>query len=60
MKVADVKEKARGLNVKVSGTNKTKMIRAIQAAEGNFPCFKTARDHCDQFDCLWREDCLHK
>jgi hypothetical protein len=60
MKVADVKEKARGLNVKVSGTNKTKMIRAIQAAEGNFPCFKTARDQCDQFDCLWREDCLHK
>ena len=60
MKIADVKEKALELEVKVSGMNKTKMIRAIQAAEGNYPCFKTARDYCDQRDCLWKEDCLRK
>jgi hypothetical protein len=60
MKIAEVKERARDVKAKVRGMNKTKMIRAIQAAEGNYPCFKTAKDYCDQHDCLWREDCLHK
>ena len=58
MKTADVKKKAKKLGVKVSKMNKSDMIRAIQAAEGNFPCFGTAAEYCDQFNCFWREDCL--
>ncbi len=60
MKVAEVKEKAKKVGVKISGMNKTDMIRAIQVAEGNFPCFKTPEEYCDQFDCSWRQDCLSK
>jgi len=37
---------------------KTELIRAIQKAEGNSPCFSTKPlDQCDQVNCLWREDC---
>lgn len=39
--------------------SKGEIIRAIQEAEGNFPCFGTARDgFCDREDCMWKEDCL--
>jgi hypothetical protein len=37
---------------------KEDLIVAIQKAEGNFPCFKTANGICDQIDCMWREECL--
>jgi len=60
MKTADVKEKAKEIGVKVTRMSKTDMIRSIQIAEGNFPCFKTAEVYCDQFNCCWREDCLSK
>jgi ribosomal protein S17E len=33
-------------------------FKAIQKAEGNFPCFKASPGGCDQKTCLWREDCL--
>ncbi|ADK86112.1 hypothetical protein Deba_2758 [Desulfarculus baarsii DSM 2075] len=35
---------------------KTELIRAIQVAEGNAPCFATIGD-CGQGDCLFRDDC---
>ena len=32
---------------------------AIQRAEANIDCFATNRiDHCGEFACLWRADCL--
>jgi hypothetical protein len=34
------------------------LIRRIQRAEGNFDCFGTAIDYCDQSQCCFREDCL--
>jgi hypothetical protein len=34
------------------------LIREIQKAEGNFDCFKTASDYCDQWACCFRTDCL--
>jgi hypothetical protein len=38
---------------------KENLIRSIQLAEGNFPCFGTATAGlCDQTNCLWRVDCL--
>ncbi len=58
MKVAEVKERAAEMNIKVTGRKKTEMIRSIQVSEGNYPCFKTAEGQCDQHDCYWREDCL--
>jgi len=58
MKVAEVKRIAKENGVAVSRKNKTEIVRAIQEAEGNFPCFKTAGDYCDRYDCRWRADCL--
>ena len=59
MLVKDIKKIVvqRGINPKKM--KKAEMIRAIQEQEGNFPCFETAADYCDQDDCMWREDCLH-
>ena len=57
--IADIKKKAKKINIQPGNKSKTELIRAIQAAEGNFSCYKTARDgQCDQLGCCWREDCL--
>ena len=37
---------------------KADFIRALQSKEGNFPCFETANNFCDQIDCCWRSACL--
>jgi hypothetical protein len=59
MKMQEVKEKAKALGLKKTfGLSKAELIRQIQRAEGNFDCFGTAKDHCDQFQCCFREDCL--
>ena len=61
MDLKEIKEKARKLGVKPKlGIKKEVLIRSIQAAEGNFPCFDTAKDFCDQMSCSWRGDCLSK
>jgi hypothetical protein len=36
----------------------TALIRSIQRVEGNFDCFRRAKEYCDQTDCCWREYCL--
>jgi len=43
---------------KTIGVTKTELIRRVQKAEGNFDCFGTAKDYCDQFQCCFREDCF--
>ncbi len=58
MNVSDVKKIAKGMGIKISGLKKADLIRAIQVAEGNIPCFKTGMQHCDQTNCFWKEDCL--
>lgn len=59
MKVAEVKEIAKQLGVKVSRQTKTNLIKQIQIAEGNFDCYATPVDgYCDQDGCTWRTDCL--
>jgi hypothetical protein len=61
MELKELKEKARKLGVKPKlGTKKENLIRSIQTAEGNFPCFGTAKDYCDQAACSWRNNCLPK
>lgn len=32
------------------------LIMEIQRMEGNFPCFGTAVDYCDQWKCCFRDD----
>ncbi len=59
--MADIRKKAKDAGIKnVVGMKKVELIRAIQSKEGNFPCFGTAEDYCDQLSCLYREDCLGK
>ena len=59
MESKELKEKARQLGVKPKiGMKRGDLIRAIQTTEGNFSCFGTAKDYCDQMSCCWREDCL--
>jgi len=58
MKMNDVRKKAKELGLKTQSLKKPDLIRAIQTAECNTPCFATGRTECDQFACCWREDCL--
>lgn len=58
MKVSEIKKRAKSLGVKVAKRKKAELIRAVQEAEGNFPCFGTAQGYCEQQDCCWRDDCL--
>ena len=57
MKVTEIRNKARGLGVKnYSRLNKADLIKAIQVAEGNSPCYQQIYD-CRIDDCLWRGEC---
>lgn len=59
MKMKEVREKAKALGLRNTfGLSKAELIRRIQRAEGNFDCFGTAGDYCDQSECCFREDCL--
>lgn len=60
MNIEKIRQKARALGVKPDRTKKLELIREIQKKEGNFPCFGTAKDYCDRWDCCFREDCLGK
>jgi hypothetical protein len=57
MNVTEIHAKARQMGVKnYSRLNKADLIRAIQVAEGNSPCYQKIYD-CRVDDCLWRRDC---
>ena len=59
MKMQEIRSIAKEMGVKSARMSKGEIIRAIQEAEGNFPCFGTARDgFCDREDCMWKADCL--
>lgn len=59
MKIQELRVIAKARGIKTARRRKGDIIRAIQQAEGNFPCFGTAVDGCcDQGGCAWREDCL--
>ncbi len=59
MKISDIKEIASNKEVNIGKANKVELIRAIQRAEGNYDCFATPYvRECNQFNCLWREDCI--
>ncbi len=59
MKMQEVRTLAKQWGVKTARVTKGEMIRQIQRAERNFPCFGTAiAGVCDQQDCLWRKECF--
>lgn len=59
MRMSDIEKKARAAGIKDSWKfSKKELVRAIQKAEGNFDCFGTATNLCDQMACCWRSDCL--
>jgi hypothetical protein len=59
MTLKQVKEIAKGKGVMAGNMKKDDIIRAIQRSEGNFDCFGgTPAGACEQFNCLWRDDCL--
>lgn len=59
MRMSDIEKKARAAAIKDSWKfSKKELVKAIQRAEGNFDCFGTAANYCDQMACCWRSDCL--
>ena len=58
MTVRELQKMAKELGIKPAGLRKGELIKSIQKTEGNFDCFGTAIDHCDQLGCLFRGDCL--
>jgi hypothetical protein len=58
MTVKELRAIAKDLGIRTNNLRKAELIRAIQLAEGNFDCFGTAEDYCDQLKCLFRKDCL--
>ena len=58
MRMQEIRERAKLLGLKSGKKRKAVLIRTIQAAEGNFTCFETGSEACDQSHCCWRVDCL--
>jgi len=59
MKLAEIEKKARVVGIKDTWKySKKDLIKTIQRKEGNFDCFGTATNYCDQSACYWRGDCL--
>jgi hypothetical protein len=57
MTLKEIRDLARQQGVKnYSRLKKAELIRAIQAQEGNSPCYQTITD-CREDSCLWRSDC---
>ncbi len=58
MKMSEIRSLAKSLGIKSFGKSKVDLIKEIQTKQGNFDCFGTAGDYCDQLECLFRESCL--
>lgn len=58
MKMNELRGLAKGLGIKSLGKNKADLIKQIQRKQGNFDCFGSAVDYCDQSNCLFRSSCL--
>jgi hypothetical protein len=58
MKFVELRDMARGMGIKAGRVSKAELIRSIQGAESNIPCFGTDRVRfCAEEGCLWRDDC---
>lgn len=61
MRLSEIEKKARSLGIKDTWKySKKELIKKIQKAEGNFDCFGTAINFCNQNACLWISECLRR
>jgi hypothetical protein len=59
MRFQDIQRMAKSMDINTYRMKKTDMIRAIQKAENNIPCYGTERLYnCHEDACSWREGCL--
>jgi hypothetical protein len=58
MTVKEIKEIAKKMGIQARKVKKADLIRSIQTAEGNTPCFQSGASSCDQENCCWRSDCM--
>ena len=59
MRLTEIEKRARTVGIKDTWKHSKKdLIKTIQRQEGNFDCFGSASNYCDQFACCWRGDCL--
>jgi len=58
MKLEEIKAIAQQRSIKAGKMKKTELVRAIQSAEGNEPCFEAGKlTSCGQVGCSWRKIC---
>ncbi len=58
MKITEIKEIAKHLNLKIGKATKSELVRSIQEVEGNQQCFNSnLSEECGQHSCAWRDDC---
>ena len=58
MNMNEVRTLGKSLGVNSFGKSKVELIKEIQREQGNFDCFGTAKDYCDQLECLFRASCF--
>lgn len=59
MRLSEIEKKAKTFGLKDTWKHSKKdLIKSIQRAEGNFDCFGTAKNSCNQLNCCWRGECL--
>jgi hypothetical protein len=59
MNMQEIRQIASNRGIKAGRVSKQSLVHRIQLEEGNFACFGAALDgECDQYNCLWRVDCL--
>jgi len=59
MKMQEIRTIGKKYGLNPFGKTKAKLIREIQIAEGNFNCYGTAFEYCDQSKCCFRSICLN-
>jgi len=60
MNIKQIRQLAKQHDIDTHKKGIAELIREIQRKEGNFDCFGSAKDYCDQMECLFRKICLGK
>jgi hypothetical protein len=60
MKMAEIQKKAQSVGLDFGKLKKDDLIRSIQSKEGYEACYRAKQSSCDQYGCLWRDDCKPK
>ena len=58
MTIKEIQVIAKKMGLKAAKMKKVELVRTIQKAEENTPCFQTGvANSCGQANCLWLSDC---